>query len=87
MLLVSLLKVLLLNSLEPKSKNCFSILGQKKLSGQKTFDVECEKEEICLKYVDSITTVIQNYKNLMNKEIETNNLMKSSNLEKRNSQI
>jgi hypothetical protein len=52
--------------LEPKPARCFSILGLKSLKGQKTFNVECDKEEDCIKYVDYISILIQNYKS--NKE-------------------
>ena len=48
--------------LEPKANKCFSILGFKTFKGQKTFNVECEKEEDCIKYVDYITILIQNFK-------------------------
>lgn len=34
----------------------------KSLSGYKTFNVECENEEDCIKYVDYITILIQNLK-------------------------
>jgi len=58
-------KVISLNiliNIEPKPAKCFSILGVKSLSGQRTFNVECEKEEDCIKYVDYISILIQNYK-------------------------
>jgi len=48
--------------LEPKANKCFSILGIKTFNGQKTFNVECEKEDECIKYVDYITILIQNSK-------------------------
>ncbi len=32
------------------------------MSGQKTFNVECENEEECIKFVDYITILIQNLK-------------------------
>ena len=56
-----LLKVIFINQ-EPKPAKCFSILGFKTLNGQKTFNVECDKEEDCIKYVDYISILIQNYK-------------------------
>ena len=34
------------------------MLGVKKLSGQKTFNVECNKEDDCIKYVDYINGLI-----------------------------
>ena len=37
-------------------------MGIKSLSGQKTFNVECDNEEECIKYVDYITILIQNLK-------------------------
>jgi hypothetical protein len=56
------LKVKYLNKLEPKANKCFSILGIKSFKGQKTFNVECDKEEDCIKYVDYISIIIQNFK-------------------------
>jgi len=46
---------------KPKAARCFSILQHKKIDNQKTFDVECEMEEDCIKYVDLITTLIHNH--------------------------
>jgi hypothetical protein len=60
-------------NLEPKPAKCFSILGYKTIQGQKTFNVECEKEEDCIKYVDYITMIIQNYKN-NKEEIKSDNI-------------
>jgi len=44
----------------PKAALCFSILQHKTLAGQKTFDIECLQENDCIKYVDYISTLIQN---------------------------
>lgn len=46
---------------KPKASKCFSILQHKTLEKLKTFDIECSDEEICIKYVDLITILIQNY--------------------------
>jgi hypothetical protein len=65
--------------LEPKPPRCFSILGIKSLAGQKTFNVECENEEECIKYVDYITILIQNLRaNNSNEKIDMKNKPNSS---------
>jgi hypothetical protein len=61
-----------MNILEPKPARCFSILGVKTLQGQKTFNVECEKEEECIKYVDYISMIIQNFKSMKEDAISMN---------------
>ena len=58
--------------IEPKAARCFSILGVKTLQGQKTFNVECEKEEDCIKYVDYVSMIIQNYKSTKEDVISLN---------------
>lgn len=52
-------KSILIN-LEPKASMCFSILGIKSLGKQRTLDIECFNEIDCIKFVDSISSLIQN---------------------------
>jgi len=56
-------------------------LGIKSLSGQKTFNVECDNEEECIKYVDYITILIQNLKanNIMEEKKEVVHNKQNSN--------
>ena len=46
---------------KPKPARCFSILGIKNFNkAQKTFNVECDDENVCIKYVDYISSLINN---------------------------
>lgn len=46
---------------KPKPNKCFTILGIKSFkTAQKTFNVECDDENVCIKYVDYISSLINN---------------------------
>lgn len=47
---------------KPSAKKCFTIFGVKTLSGQNTFNVQCDTEDDCIKYVDYLSTLINNRK-------------------------
>jgi hypothetical protein len=64
---------------EPKPAKCFSILGFKTLQGQRTFNIECDKEEECINYVDFISILINSFKT-MKDEISSNVDSKCSSL-------
>jgi hypothetical protein len=75
---VCLQKVTYIN-IEPKPAKCFSILGFKTIQGQRTFNIECDKEEDCINYVDFISILINSFKT-MKDEVASNVDSKSSSL-------
>jgi hypothetical protein len=62
-------------SKKPSATKCFTIFGYKTLSGQKSLNIECSKEEDCIKYVDFISILISNYKSSLIQDTGRNSIV------------